>query len=142
MDVEFFNYFNNGPTFLSLTSPRIYYSEYKKSKKLYETWSSEYLKYFTKLAPGQSIQRSVKLKGYAHFIPDEYLFSWFYYSQIQGLEKEVRELADGRIWLGPVRSNLLILTLEDFPGSQLKISQVQNGREFIVKNIQLMSFKI
>jgi len=68
--------------------------------------------WFTKLKNGHSIQRTVILKGYPYFPTGEYIFQFKYSGQIRGMEKEVRELADGRYWLGPTRSNILVMVWE------------------------------
>jgi hypothetical protein len=68
-------------------------------------WSPDW---FIKLESGHSIQRTVILRGYSYFPTGEYIFEFRYDGKIFGMEKEVRELADGRYWLGPTRSNILV----------------------------------
>jgi len=125
VDVEHFHYYINGPTFKNLENDQVYYSNYKKTKELYIDWTNSFLQFFTKLNNNQSIQRTVRLKGYTHFTTGEYIFEWRYSGPIIGLEKNFRELADGRIWIGPTKSNMLIMVVND--ESSLKLKWVQNS---------------
>jgi len=102
-----FHRFTNGPVFKNLESGKLYESRWKKTVKLpsLEYWSPDW---FIKLESGHSIQRTVILRGYSYFPTGEYIFEFRYDGKIFGMEKEVRELADGRYWLGPTRSNILV----------------------------------
>jgi hypothetical protein len=105
-----FHRFTNGPVFKNLEGGKLYESRWKKTVKppSPEYWSPDW---FTELKSGQPIQRIVVLKGYPFFPPGEYIFE-FKYSGPPFIEKETRELPDGRYWLGPTRSNFLVMVWE------------------------------
>jgi len=104
---DLFHWFTNGLTFQNIETKKIYEPRWRKhvSPASYDYWSPDW---FTKIKSGHSIQRTVILKGYPHFPTGEYLFEFRYNGQIRGMEKEVREIEDGRYWLGPTRSNILV----------------------------------
>jgi len=106
-----FHWFTNGLTFQDIDTRKIYEPRWRKhvSPPSYNYLSPDW---FTKLKNGHSIQRTVILKGYPYFPTGEYIFQFKYSGQIRGMEKEVRELADGRYWLGPTRSNILVMVWE------------------------------
>ena len=102
-----FHWFTNGLTFQNIETKKIYEPRWRKHIQLpsLDYWSTDW---FIKLESGHSIQRTVILKGYPHFPTGEYLFELRYNGQIRAMEKEERELSDGRYWLGPTRSNVLV----------------------------------
>jgi len=104
---DLFHWFTNGITFQNIATKKIYEPRWRKhvSPDSYDYWSPDW---FIKLKSGNSIQRTVILKGYTHFPTGEYLFQFNYNSQVLGMKKEVREIEDGRYWLGPTRSNILV----------------------------------
>ena len=104
---DLFHLFTNGLTFQNIETKKIYEPRWRKHVELpsRDYWSPDW---FTKLKNGHSIQRTVILKGYPYFPTGEYIFQFKYYGQILGMEKEAREVADGRYWLGPTRSNILV----------------------------------
>jgi hypothetical protein len=103
---ETFHYYNGGPIFLNLETQQLYEPISIKEPK--DSWTYDW---YTKLESGQSIQRTVSIKGYPYFSSGKYMFEFSYYSVTIDMEKEVREVDDGRIWLGPTRSNILIMEL-------------------------------
>ena len=108
---DLFHWFTNGLTFQNIETNKIYEPRWRKyvEPPSRDYWSPDW---FTKLKSGHSIQRTVVLKGYPYFPTGEYIFQFMYDGQISGMEKEVRELADGRYWLGPTRSNILVMVWE------------------------------
>ena len=48
------------------------------------------------------------VKGYPYLPTGEYIFQFKYNGPIIGMEKKVREIENGRYWLGPTRSNILV----------------------------------
>lgn len=111
---EVFNFYNKGPVFLNLETRELY--EPISIEKPEDSWTYDW---YTKLESGQSIQRTVSINGYPYFPSGEYMFEFSYYSTIIDMEKEVRELDDGRIWLGPTRSNTLIMELSNIDSRTL-----------------------
>lgn len=111
MGSDLFHWFTNGPVFKNLKTGKLYESRWEKTVTLpsLEYWSPDW---FTKLKSGHSIQRTVILKGYPYFPTGEYIFEFRYNGQIFGMEKEVRDISDGRYWLGPTRSNILVMVWE------------------------------
>lgn len=105
---DLFHWFTNGPVFKNLETGKIYESGWKTTGYLPATdyWSPDW---FIKLKSGQSTIRAVILKGYPYFPTGEYIFEFRYNGQSRGMEKEVRERTDGRYWLGPTRSNILVM---------------------------------
>ena len=104
---DLFHWFTNGITFQNIATKKIYEPRWRKHVEppSYDYWSPDW---FTKLKSNHSIQRTVILKGYPHFPTGEYLFQFNYNGQILCMEKDVREIVDGRYWLGPTRSNILV----------------------------------
>jgi len=85
----------------------------------YNYWSPDW---YTRLKSGESMQRTVVLKGYPHFPPGEYMFQFRYNGPSRNMEKENRELADGRYWIGPARSDVLVWRYNGTDDPQNKIS--------------------
>lgn len=100
-----FHRFTNGPVFKNLDTGKLYESRWKKTVKPAENWSSDW---FTKLKSGQSIQRTVVLKGYPFFPTGEYIFEFKYSCPPSNMENEARELSEECYWLGVTRSNILV----------------------------------
>ncbi len=104
---DLFHRFTNGPDFKNIETGKLYESMWKTIIKLpsIDYWSQEW---FTKLESGHSIQRTVILKGYPYFPTGEYLFEFRFCGPVISMNKKIRELTDGRYWLGPTRSNILV----------------------------------
>ena len=49
------------------------------------------------------------LKGYPYFPTGEYIFQFSYSGKILGMEKDVRELQNGNLWVSITRSNTLVM---------------------------------
>ena len=128
MGTEFFHWFTNGLVFQHVETRKLYESRWKKLAELpsLDYWSPNW---FTKLSSGDTITRTVVLKGYPHLPPGEYLFEFKYGIIHPGMEKDDLELADGRYWIGKTRSNILVWnydgTESGFPGNS-KILQKQS----------------
>ncbi|MEA1987085.1 MAG: hypothetical protein U9N76_06320 [Candidatus Marinimicrobia bacterium] len=135
---DLFHWFTNGLTFQDINTGKIYEPRWRKYVQLPSTdyWSSDW---FTKLKSGHSIQRTVVLKGYPYFPTGKYMFQFKYNGQISGMEKEVRELADGRYWLGPTRSNIMVMVLEAKDDS---LSKKNVTRKHFEKSNQLRIFEM
>jgi len=106
-----FHYYTNGPVFKNLESGKLYESRWKTIVKppSQDYWSPDW---FIKLKSGHSIKRTVSLKGYPYFPTGEYIFQFKYNGPRKEMEREVREIADGRYWLGPTRSNILVFNFK------------------------------
>ena len=104
---ELFHRYTNGPVFKNLETGELFESRWKKTpaEPSVDYWTPGW---FTKLKSGQSIQRTVKLKGYPYFPTGTYLFQFMYDGPIN-IEKGIRERTDSRYWLGPTRSNILAM---------------------------------
>ncbi len=102
-----FHHFTNGVVFKNIATYKTYMASQRTVDPIPspDYWSPDW---YTKMPSGTSLQRTVILKGYPHFSEGEYMFQFRYGGQIRGMEKEVREATDGRYWLGPTRSNILI----------------------------------
>lgn len=70
-------------------------------------WEPEW---FTKINSGESIEREIVLKGYERFPAGEYSCE-FYYKGPRKIEKEDRYTAEGRYWLGKIRSNTIEISI-------------------------------
>lgn len=107
MGTKLFHHFTNGPVFDNLNG-YLFQSTWKTTTPppSLDYWSPDW---FAKLKPGQSIQRTISLKGYPFFPTGEYRFRFSYNGKIFGMEKVIRELPDGNIWVGTTRSNTLIM---------------------------------
>jgi len=107
MGSELFHHYNIGPQFVksdelgvrtaslykpAITSPR-------------DTWKPEW---FIKLNSGDSITRTVNLKGYPVFPPGIYQCETTFQC-LKKIPKEQRTLSDGRYWVGPTKSNLIYI---------------------------------
>ncbi len=125
-----FHRFTNGPVFKNLESGKLYESRWKTTVKppSPEYWSPGW---FTKLKSGHSLQRTVILKGYPYFPTGEYIFEFKYSGPPTNMEKEARELSDGRYWLGPTRSNILVMVWEAENDS---LSRKNVTKQYFLKN--------
>ncbi len=105
MGSDLFHYFTHGPVLKNLTTNNIYDADKRKRITLPspEFWLPEW---YSKIDTGRSMKRTVLLKGYSHFANGEYIVEFRFGAKKDGMEKEAREIADGRYWLGPTRSNI------------------------------------
>jgi hypothetical protein len=123
-----FHRFTNGPVFKNLDTGKLYESRWKKTVKPAENWSPDW---FTKLKSGQSIQRTVVLKGYPFFPTGEYIFEFKYSCPPSNMENEARELSEECYWLGVTRSNILVMVWE---AENESLSRKNVTRQYFLKN--------
>jgi hypothetical protein len=102
---ELFHYYTNGVTFNTPTNH--IWSEYKhvQSPDPFDSWDTTW---FIKLKHRESIQRSVRLKGYPPIPSGTYNCS-FKFSGPDNIEKEQRVLRDSRYWIGEITSSTLLV---------------------------------
>jgi len=111
MKKELFFYFYNGLAFYNINNDKLYYA-IDSSKTPVPNYYSWYAEWFIKLAPGQTINRTIK-QNYSNLPSGRYIFQTAYTSPILTMEKEVREISDGRYWLGKCKSRVYGLTIEE-----------------------------
>lgn len=101
MGNKLFHYYTNGIDFRSDT--RYISSEYKTVTRPepYDSWQSNW---FTKIKSGQSMERTVTLKGYPQ-IPNGQYSCTFQFSNPKKIEHEDRYINNARIWIGKIKSN-------------------------------------
>jgi len=101
MGTKLFHYYTNGINFRSET--KYIYSEYKSviGPEPFDSWQSDW---FSKLNAGQSMERTIIIKGYPHIPNDQYSCT-FQFSSPMKVEKDDRYINDGRIWIGEIQSN-------------------------------------
>lgn len=102
-----FHYFTNGPVFYHVEESNLYQSTYKKVDPLRD-WDPSW---YVKLESGQSLTRTVRLRGYPYFPPGEYKI-YFYYNGPR-VNKEDRYTADGRYWFGGIDSDYFTVSIEE-----------------------------
>lgn len=139
MGSDLFHYFTNGPVFQNIENKLLYNSRYKEYITLpsYDYWSKEW---FIKLESGYSINRTVTLKGYLYFPDGEYLFQFIFPGIIFGMEKDIRKLTDGRYWVGPTRSNVLVWNFNNYENPPNKIPKqkiFEKHNHFMYKNVPI-----
>ena len=102
-----FHYYNNGPVFQNVDEPNLRESTLKKviAPQSNDFWSRDW---FTKIYSGDSITRTVNLKGYP-FFPSGIYYCELSFQCVKQIQKSQRTLSDGRYWLGPTKSNVLTL---------------------------------
>jgi len=108
VESEIFHWYNNGPAFSSINTYENYDSRYKKTKKP-NAWDNNW---YTLLQAGGSMRRTIRLRGYPTIPPGRYLIQLLYSCPREGLNKSIREGLLGRYWMGQVRSNLVLLTID------------------------------
>lgn len=100
------HFYTNGPVFLHVEESNLYQSTYKKVDPL-KDWDPSW---YVKLESGESLTRTVRLRGYPHFPPGTYGIDFFYNGP--RINKEDRYAADGRYWFGGVESNYLTVYID------------------------------
>lgn len=100
MGSSLFHYFTNGIDFWNGST--YIYSQYKvvERPEPFDSWKPEW---FTRVASGSTIERTVVLKGYPHIPAATYNCS-FTFSNPSMISKTDRILPDGRYWLGHVEA--------------------------------------
>jgi hypothetical protein len=102
-----FHFYTNGPDLLNAKTRKLYPSTFKQVIET-DNWSPDW---FTKLGTGESIERTVLLKGYPYFAAGEYAII-FDYSGPTKIPLKDRILSDGRYWIGGARSNYSFIYVE------------------------------
>jgi len=96
-----FHYFTNGVHFWHEAT--YYYSEYKEviQPEPFDSWQPEW---FTRIAAGDSVQRTVQLRGYPR-IPAGSYECYLRFSNPHRIEKESRYVTGSRYWIGEITSD-------------------------------------
>jgi hypothetical protein len=106
MGTDIFHYFTNGLVLNDVNDPHISIGASLRSHivpDILEKWD---LDWFFKLAPGESISRTVLLSGYPEITADTYRCQ-FKYSGPGMISKQDRNRPDGRIWMGEIASSII-----------------------------------
>jgi hypothetical protein len=101
MGTELFHFYTNGPHMRSSTQ-HYYYSQYKKTipPTPHDSWDKSW---FVRLKSGESLNRTVFLKGYPRFERSTYSCT-FYYSGPAKIEPIERSNKSGRYWIGRIET--------------------------------------
>lgn len=107
MGSALFHFYNNGPSLLKSDETSTRESSLMKVEipQPHDYWNPEW---FTKINSGDSISRTVSLKGYTFFPPGIYYCEWFYMG-IKQIPKNQRILSDGRYWIGQTVSDVIAI---------------------------------
>jgi hypothetical protein len=102
-----FHYYNIGPQFLKSNEVGVRTALFQKPviPQPRDAWSPDW---FIKLNSGDSITRTVSLRGYT-FFPSGIYYCETTYQCIKKISKLQRILSDGRYWIGPTKSNLIAI---------------------------------
>lgn len=111
MGSELFHYYTNGPHLWDYSKPLYLFSQYKEVDSP-EPWGSWDFEWFTLIESNQSIERTIRLKGYPH-IPNGNYVGYMNYSNPTRITKDNRYVSNGRIWIGSIKSNDLEITVQD-----------------------------
>lgn len=111
MGSELFHYYTHGPHLWDQGRQLYLYAHYKEvdSPEPDDSWNFEW---FTLIKSSQSMERTIRLKGYPH-IPNGNYVGYVHFSNPINIAKDDRYPADGRVWIGSVRSNDLAITIQD-----------------------------
>lgn len=109
MGSELFHYYTNGPDLWDYSKPLYLYSQFKEvdSPEPYDSWKFEW---FTLIKSNQTMERTIRLKGYP-YIPNGNYVGYINFSNPKNIAKDNRYVADGRIWIGSIRSDNLEIIL-------------------------------
>lgn len=105
MGTNLFHFYNNGPFFIR-SDENITRESINKIVEIPEPrdyWDSNW---FIKINSGDSITRTVELKGYDHFLTGQYKCGIIFQS-IKKIPKNQRVLCDGRYWIGQTTSDII-----------------------------------
>jgi hypothetical protein len=108
MGEDLFHRYTIGPQFVKSGEPGTRSASLKKPVSWDSEWDPEW---FIKLNSGDSITRTVVLKGYPVFTPGIYQCETTF-KGIKKIPKEQRTIFDGRYWIGPTKSNLIYIQYE------------------------------
>ncbi|MFC1543577.1 hypothetical protein ACFL4K_03450 [Candidatus Neomarinimicrobiota bacterium] len=102
-----FHYFTNGVNFRQGSA--YYYSRYKDVIKPepFDSWESEW---FTEIKAGESLQRTVQLRGYPRLPAGSYN-CYLRFSNPTEIEREDRYSSGARYWLGGITSDEIVVVV-------------------------------
>ena len=106
IDTQMFHFWNNGP---AIKSSNYLYESNKKITKNLTSWDSNW---YTLLQSGESLKRTIRLKGYAT-IPNGSYSAQMLYACPEEIPKNVRINSQGRFWLGRTLSNRITITINN-----------------------------
>lgn len=113
VESEIFHFYNNGPNFLNVNTGKSYGSQYMKTRKP-DGWPNEWnSNWYTLLKSGESIKRTIRLKGYP-FIPQGiYWVQTSYGTPKHSIEKNIRATIEGRYYIagGENQTNIICVTI-------------------------------
>jgi hypothetical protein len=100
-----FHYFTNGPHFRGTSG--YYYSQYKHiiHPEPYDSWQPEW---FVRIKAGESLQRTVQLRGYPALPAGSY-DCYFKFHSPRRIAREDRVVSGARYWLGKVESAEIVV---------------------------------
>ncbi|MGD8782056.1 MAG: hypothetical protein PVH88_24220 [Ignavibacteria bacterium] len=106
---KLFHYFTNGPVLIELTSSTSYFSQYKEviTPEENDIFNEEW---YTLIKSKQSIERTIQLKGYPHFLNGTYDCN-MNFANPKTISKDNRFIDGNRIWIGEIGSDILSLNL-------------------------------
>ena len=107
MGTKLFHCFNNGPSILKSDETSTRESIYKEVEipQSSDYWDPDW---FVRINSGDSITRTVNLKGYS-FFPSGIYYCELIFNSIRKIPKDQRVLFDGRYWIGQTVSNLIAI---------------------------------
>jgi hypothetical protein len=105
MGSSLFHYFTNG---INLDNDSSHYWSENKVVTEPKHWSYWEKSWLSKIESGNSMTRTVQLEGYPHIEPGRYQCTFEFPSQTH-IEKEKRLFPDGRIWIGRIKSTVIII---------------------------------
>jgi len=110
MGTALFHYFTNGVNFRSMDNNIHYWSSQKTviTPEPYDRWETDW---FTKIPSGQSMTRTVRLRGYPRIQPGHYIGEFTLANPVN-IDKDARLIDNGRIWIGLRKSSSIDLQIE------------------------------
>lgn len=113
VDSEIFHFYSNGPNFWDLNSGKSYSPQYMKTR-MPDGWPDEWnSNWYTLLKSGESVKRTIRLKGYPYIPSGTYLVQTGYGTPRHALEKNIRETPQGRYYVrgGEVHTDTVRVTI-------------------------------
>ena len=107
VDVKYFFYYNNGPTFWNLDTGERYFGDTDIARNP-GMWNSSW---YTLLKSGESIERTLTIEGYDLLPIGRYQVNLRYSCPKENLSRDIRINSQGRYWLGKTHCNIVIFTI-------------------------------
>jgi len=104
---ELFHFFTGGMLLYTSDYQRLY--EYKGPHTTPQPWDSVKREWLTLLEDGKKISRTLSYETYNYLDPGKYICNFTYPGAGYQVNKNERELAQGRIWLGEIATTLEII---------------------------------